>query len=207
VLTSDWCASEKYEWVVRHFGRGAASRVVMTSDKTAVRGDVLIDDKPKITGAHTPTWQHIIFDAPYNKAATGRTRLMSWEGWEDAVVSALKREDLPVPPPVLAAEVAPTAVTSAMVAHLPDFSHLLPPEYRSQYLAWRTGKSHGAKGEAFEAAAQLEAQQDAALNRDAEDFTELTVFRRGYSNWRRGGVSGAREPRRARNVSFLTEGA
>jgi len=78
---------------------------------------------------------------------------------------------------------------------------------RSQYLAWRTGKPQGAKGEAFEAAARMEAEQDAALNHDADDFTELTIFRRGYSSWRRGGVSGAREPRRASNVSFLTDGA
>ena len=34
--------------------------------------------------------------------------------------------------------------------------------------------------------------QDSALNNAAEDFTELVVFRKGYSNWRRGGVSGAR---------------
>jgi hypothetical protein len=204
VLTSVWCASEKYEWVVRHFGQGAAGRVIMTSDKTAVRGDVLIDDKPRITGAHTPTWKHVLFDAPYNQAARGRPRLLSWGGWEDAVVAALKRDKAPA----AAAEAAPPtgAVTSAMVADLPDFSHLLPPEYRSRYLAWRTGKPQGAKGEAFEAAARLEAEQDAALNRDADDFTELTVFRRGYSNWRRGGVSGAREPWRAGDVSSLTDG-
>ena len=205
VLTSEWCASEKYEWIIRHFGQSAAVRIIMTSDKTAVRGDVLIDNKPRITGAHVPHWQHIIFDAPYNRAAVDRTRLMAWDRWEDAVVAALKRTDAPRSDRSSRTSAGTTTVTREIVSHLPDFSHLLPPEYRTQYLAWRSGKPLGAKGEAFEAAARMAAEQDAALNRDAEDFTELTIFRRGYSNWRRGGVSGAKEPRRARNVSFLSE--
>ena len=31
-----------------------------------------------------------------------------------------------------------------------------------------------------------------ALNRGADDFTEVVVFRKGYANWRRGGVAGAK---------------
>ena len=83
-------------------------------------------------------------------------------------------------------------VTSDMVAALPDFSHLLPADYRMDYSAWRLGKPQGAKGELWEAMEKLNAVQDEMLNRGADDFTEVVVFRKGYANWRRGGVAGAK---------------
>lgn len=36
---------------------------------------------------------------------------------------------------------------AAAVRALPDFSDSLPADYRKGYGAWRSGKSHGAKGE------------------------------------------------------------
>ena len=53
-------------------------RVILTRDKTAVMGDVLIDDKPQVTGKYAPSWSHIIFDAPYNREVSRR-----WEGAND----------------------------------------------------------------------------------------------------------------------------
>ena len=51
VLTSSHCAGEKFEWVRHHLGPEWVARIILTSDKTAVRGDVLIDDKATIVGA------------------------------------------------------------------------------------------------------------------------------------------------------------
>ena len=48
-----------------------------------VRGDVLIDDKPNITGSATPTWQQLLFDAPYNRHVAHLPRLSSWADWEE----------------------------------------------------------------------------------------------------------------------------
>lgn len=81
VLTSGSCPSEKFEWVRKHFGPGWVSRIVLTSDKTLVRGDVLIDDKPKISGCQSPSWKQLIFDAPYNEHVLG-ARLKKWADWE-----------------------------------------------------------------------------------------------------------------------------
>ena len=184
-----------------------------------MRGDILIDDKPNITGSTTPTWQQararhalashayaharpvrnlycsraqLIFTAPYNRHVSHLARLDSWDEWEARVESCLVR-----------AHVADAAVdeddgekeagvTKREVDALPDFSHLLPANYRNDYMSWRAGGQRGAKGEAADAATAWEMMQDSALNNAAEDFTELVVFRKGYSNWRRGGVSGAR---------------
>ncbi|UOE45974.1 5' nucleotidase, NT5C type [Agromyces larvae] len=75
------CASDKINWVESHFGEGWGERVILTHDKTLVRGDVLIDDKPRVTGAAEPEWTHVIFAQPYNGGpeAIGRWRVRDWE--------------------------------------------------------------------------------------------------------------------------------
>lgn len=84
IVTSPWvsnptCASDKLNWIVKHYGSHWGARVIITSDKTLVRGDVLIDDKPEITGEATPEWRQIVFDQPYNREVTDRPRLSSWD--------------------------------------------------------------------------------------------------------------------------------
>jgi 5'-nucleotidase len=63
------CVLEKYEWVEEHLGSEFTERVILTRDKTLVRGDVLIDDKPVIGGISTPQWRHVLFDQPYNRSS------------------------------------------------------------------------------------------------------------------------------------------
>lgn len=83
---------EKYEWVERHLGRAATERMIVTRDKTLVRGDLLIDDRPTITGAMTPTWRHIVFDAPYNRTVVDRPR-MQWNNWRSVLAGEMYRAD------------------------------------------------------------------------------------------------------------------
>lgn len=78
-ISNPTCASDKLNWVVKHYGSHWGARVIMTNDKTAIRGDVLIDDRPRITGFHDPEWKHIVFgDYAYNRDAAG-LRLKSWD--------------------------------------------------------------------------------------------------------------------------------
>lgn len=74
------CAKEKLAWVDRYLGPEWADRVILTRDKTLVRADVLVDDKPKITGLKTPTWTHLLVDAPYNQdvEVEPHHRVVSW---------------------------------------------------------------------------------------------------------------------------------
>jgi len=81
------CVKEKYEWVEEHFGRNFTNRIILTKDKTVVRGKFLIDDKPEIIGITTPEWKHILFDAPYNNRLTHRERINNnWEGWREVLL-------------------------------------------------------------------------------------------------------------------------
>lgn len=80
------CASDKLMWLNRDIGKGWADRAIITYDKTAVRGDVLFDDRPDITGLYVPEWEHILFDAPYNKSINdGRRRMTDWSQWREFV--------------------------------------------------------------------------------------------------------------------------
>ena len=83
----DHCVLEKYQWVEAHFGKEQVDRIILTRDKTMVRGDILIDDKPKIHGSMKPTWEHIIYDRPYNRDITGQRRL-TWGDWRGVVFPA-----------------------------------------------------------------------------------------------------------------------
>lgn len=86
ICTSPWvsnptCASDKLNWVAKHYGTHWAQRVIITTDKTLVLGDILIDDKPEVTGVAVPTWMHVLFHQPYNSEVV-KPRLRSWNDWE-----------------------------------------------------------------------------------------------------------------------------
>lgn len=66
------CVSEKFAWVERYLGAEWTKRIILTKDKTWVRGDVLIDDKPVITGSLIPMWEHWHYLQGYNEHLPGK---------------------------------------------------------------------------------------------------------------------------------------
>jgi hypothetical protein len=38
-----------------------------------------------VNGKMIPTWEHVLFDQPYNQAIAGRQRITAWVGWESQV--------------------------------------------------------------------------------------------------------------------------
>lgn len=84
------CAQEKIEWVVEHLGPEWQDRVFIAKDKTRVRADYLIDDKPGITGVRVPEWEHLLMDAPYN-ATYDEVRRVTWENMEETIASEQRK--------------------------------------------------------------------------------------------------------------------
>ena len=75
------CVAEKFGWVRQWLGEEYLGRLIITRDKTVVRGRVLIDDKPAVKGVcDTPDWTHIVFEQPYNLGVQG-PRMKKWEEW------------------------------------------------------------------------------------------------------------------------------
>lgn len=80
------CVAEKFAWVRKWLGEEWLSRIVVTRDKTLVKGRVLIDDKPRVAGAcDAPEWVHVLFDQPYNREVMDRPRLADWREWRKVV--------------------------------------------------------------------------------------------------------------------------
>lgn len=86
------CALEKMDWITENFGADYVSKVIITSDKTTVKGDILIDDKPKIVGCvEEPDWIHVLYDQPYNQNVKNAPRLDSWHDWRKVVEPLLSK--------------------------------------------------------------------------------------------------------------------
>jgi 5'(3')-deoxyribonucleotidase len=51
---SPYCVTEKHAWVENYFRSTFVGRLVVTKDKTLVRGRYLIDDQPEIRGTLNP---------------------------------------------------------------------------------------------------------------------------------------------------------
>lgn len=77
------CVGEKFAWVKEHLGQEFAERIIMTRDKTLVQGDILIDDKPDVSGRIVPSWTHILFDQPYNRSS--RVRRINWQNYREVL--------------------------------------------------------------------------------------------------------------------------
>ncbi len=75
------CVLEKYHWVANNLGYEWTKRIIVAKDKTLIYGNILIDDKPEQVGLKTPSWKHVLFNAPYNKRVKEKLRI-TWENWE-----------------------------------------------------------------------------------------------------------------------------
>lgn len=83
IATAPWpasrtCADDKLAWVERFYSPRWRGRTTLVGDKTTLRADVLVDDKPEIGGHYPPVWRHLIYgDYPYNAHVAG-PRLRQW---------------------------------------------------------------------------------------------------------------------------------
>lgn len=83
------CASDKLASLARDFSPELAHSAILKWDKTTEFGDVLLDDKPEITGAlPVPFWEQVVFDHPYNVATKGR-RMYNWSEWASVIPELL----------------------------------------------------------------------------------------------------------------------
>jgi 5'-nucleotidase len=80
------CESEKTRWIEKHLGQWWKRRVILTNDKTLVRGHFLIDDKAIIRGALEPTWNKLLYTQPHNAHITDQVRF-TWADWPTLVES------------------------------------------------------------------------------------------------------------------------
>jgi len=177
------CCQEKLEWIQEHFGEKYVKRVILCQDKTTVRGDILVDDKPNITGLHHPTWQQCIFDAPYNQDRMDLPRMLQWSDWEHSLQKVLESTGMKRIP-----SWQKTNDLKKYSEGLKDFSDELKAMgvYLSDYANWRQGKTKGAKGEPMVVLREMQSacMREATLTAETPD--DIFCFREDYKAWRQG---------------------
>lgn len=81
--TNPTCASDKLSTIERDYGQTLRRATTLTDDKTSLRADVILDDKPDITGHYPPAWAHLLYgDYPYNAHKPG-PRYVRWTTADD----------------------------------------------------------------------------------------------------------------------------
>lgn len=75
------CVLEKFEWVEKYLGSSWVERIILTKDKTIVKADYIIDDKPEINGVENmPSWEHVLYDCTYNRDVDKKR--LTWGNWK-----------------------------------------------------------------------------------------------------------------------------
>jgi 5'-nucleotidase len=76
------CRDDKGRWVAKHLGPEWERRLIITPDKSMVRGDILLDDAPSLGWFSRASWVPIMFRTPWNRAGSPWEGLPSWS-WTD----------------------------------------------------------------------------------------------------------------------------
>ncbi len=86
------CIQEKVSSISKHLGHltplftpDSAIQVIFTHDKTQIHGDVLIDDRPLITGKLHPTWTHLLFDEGHKYAEKCPQQKINWVNYKEVL--------------------------------------------------------------------------------------------------------------------------
>ncbi|MGN6325826.1 5' nucleotidase, NT5C type [Pseudolysinimonas sp.] len=80
------CASDKLAWVTRYLGNDWRHKVVITDDKTIVRGDILFDDKGSIPRRRQASWTQVLIEQPHNvNERLGLLSIPSLANWRVAL--------------------------------------------------------------------------------------------------------------------------
>ncbi len=78
------CRDGKAEWVRRHLRGDWERKLIITPDKSMIRGDILLDDGPKIEWFPKATWRPVIFAMSFNGPGSEWDGLPRWT-WGDPI--------------------------------------------------------------------------------------------------------------------------
>lgn len=86
LLSSPASASEKLQWINKYLGSDWSSRLVITCDKSLLKGKWLIDDAPRVHAlSNKPSWTLIQFARPHNHKRSKIQRLEHWKDWRTVI--------------------------------------------------------------------------------------------------------------------------
>lgn len=72
------CRDDKAKWLLRHFGMEWERRMILSPDKSMVRGDILLDDAPAPAWFDKASWVPVIYPTSWNGAGSKWDGLPRW---------------------------------------------------------------------------------------------------------------------------------
>lgn len=76
------CRDDKAAWMAKHFGERWLDKLIISPNKSMVRGHILLDDAPHIDWMEHASWHSVIFPMPWNDDGSKWAGLPRWS-WED----------------------------------------------------------------------------------------------------------------------------
>ena len=83
------CRDDKAKWLETYFGEDWLDRLIITPNKSMVRGDILLDDAPHIDWLEHAVWHSVIFPTTWNDEGSKWAGMPRW-GWDQDVTELLR---------------------------------------------------------------------------------------------------------------------
>lgn len=87
------CRDDKAAWLARHFGDRWLQRLILAPNKSMVRGNVLLDDAPKLDWLGAAAWRAVIYPTVWNGGGSAWGGLPRWS-WGDSVEELLSHAEV-----------------------------------------------------------------------------------------------------------------
>lgn len=91
-LEANWrCRDDKAEWIRQYFPH-LEDKMIFAPDKGLIKGDILLDDAPKVKWFDYAEWEPVVFPHPFNGPGSVWEGLRHWS-WTDPIDELLKGHD------------------------------------------------------------------------------------------------------------------
>lgn len=84
-----WCRDDKGAWVRRYLGEKFERKLILASDKSMVRGDVLLDDAIAPEWVDVADWAPVVYPMPFNRHPESKWAKYDWNdmtwSWYDPI--------------------------------------------------------------------------------------------------------------------------
>jgi 5'(3')-deoxyribonucleotidase len=81
--TNPTCRDDKAAWLREHFPP-LERKLIISPDKSLIRGAILLDDAPKLSWIPKATWSPVIFTEPFNGPGSDWEKYLHWH-WGDPI--------------------------------------------------------------------------------------------------------------------------
>lgn len=83
------CRDDKARWIREHLGVEWERKLILAPDKSKIRGDILLDDAPKLPWIPHAEWTPVVYSQPFNGPGSKWAHLPHWQ-WGDDVAELIE---------------------------------------------------------------------------------------------------------------------